>query len=114
MAPPLKLLHHCVYYNHRSLIELRVVILLYRYPPSISHELGLVLPTLAHRELNNEAALNLAKRQVEAWYPVVGVLEEVNATLALLQHHLPHYFAGVLDLYHTELLGKGRGMGTKV
>ncbi|KAG0715367.1 Heparan sulfate 2-O-sulfotransferase pipe [Chionoecetes opilio] len=56
------------------------------------------------RELNNEAALNVAKRQVDAWYPVVGVLEEVNATLAVLQHHLPHYFAGVLDLYHNELL----------
>ncbi|XP_063845183.1 heparan sulfate 2-O-sulfotransferase pipe-like isoform X1 [Scylla paramamosain] len=56
------------------------------------------------RELNNEAALSLAKRRVEAWYPVVGVLEKVNATLAVLQHHLPHYFAGVLDLYHNDLL----------
>lgn len=61
---------------------------------------------LINRELNNEAALSEAKRQVEAWYPVVGVLEEVNITLAVLQHHLPHYFAGVLDLYHTELLGR--------
>lgn len=57
------------------------------------------------RELNNEAALRLAKKHVEEWYPVVGVLEEVNATLAVLQHHLPHYFAGVLELYHNELLG---------
>ncbi|XP_050730349.1 heparan sulfate 2-O-sulfotransferase pipe-like isoform X1 [Eriocheir sinensis] len=56
------------------------------------------------RELNNEAALREAKRQVEAWFPVVGILEEVNVTLAVLQHRLPHYFAGVLDLYHNDLL----------
>lgn len=42
---------------------------------------------------------------MEAWYPVVGILEEVNITLAVLQHHLPHYFAGVLDVYHNDLLG---------
>lgn len=42
---------------------------------------------------------------MEAWYPVVGILEEVNITLAVLQHRLPHYFAGVLDVYHNDLLG---------
>lgn len=58
------------------------------------------------RELNNTAALRLAKQHVEEWYPVVGVLEDINATLSVLQHQLPEYFAGVVDLYYNELLGK--------
>ncbi|XP_042211911.1 uronyl 2-sulfotransferase-like [Homarus americanus] len=56
------------------------------------------------RELNNGAALKLAKQNVEEWYPVVGVLEDINATLTVLQRHLPQYFANVVDLYYNELL----------
>ncbi|XP_063590489.1 uronyl 2-sulfotransferase-like [Penaeus indicus] len=58
------------------------------------------------RELNNIAALNTAKSHVERWYPVVGILEDLNATLAVLQDRLPGYFEGVLDLYYNQLLGK--------
>ncbi|KAK8728969.1 hypothetical protein OTU49_008905, partial [Cherax quadricarinatus] len=56
------------------------------------------------RELNNGAALRVAQQHVEEWYPVVGVLEEINTTLLVLQHHLPQYFAGVTDLYYNELM----------
>ncbi|XP_071549761.1 uronyl 2-sulfotransferase homolog pip-like isoform X2 [Panulirus ornatus] len=56
------------------------------------------------RELNNAAALRLAKQHVEEWYQVVGVLEDINATLSVLQHRLPEFFYGVVDLYYNELL----------
>ncbi|XP_047476009.1 heparan sulfate 2-O-sulfotransferase pipe-like [Penaeus chinensis] len=60
------------------------------------------------RELNNIAALNTAKSHVERWYPVVGILEDLNATLAVLQDRLPGYFEGVLDLYYNQLLAPHR------
>ncbi|XP_042887556.1 heparan sulfate 2-O-sulfotransferase pipe-like [Penaeus japonicus] len=56
------------------------------------------------RELNNKAALNTAKRHVEHWYPVVGILEDINSTLAVLQDRLPSFFDGVLELYYNQLL----------
>ncbi|XP_064105763.1 heparan sulfate 2-O-sulfotransferase pipe-like [Macrobrachium nipponense] len=56
------------------------------------------------RELNNEAALRTAKLHVEEWYPVVGVLEDINATLTVLEHKLPRFFRGVTDLYYNDLL----------
>lgn len=56
------------------------------------------------RELNNEAALRTAKLHVEEWYPVVGILEDINATLTVLEHQLPKYFSGVTALYYNELL----------
>ncbi|CAL4117231.1 unnamed protein product, partial [Meganyctiphanes norvegica] len=56
------------------------------------------------RELNNEQALAIAKRNVEEWYPVVGILEEVNQTLAVLEHTIPQFFKGVTNLYFNELM----------
>lgn len=56
--------------------------------------------------LNNAWALSRAKSNVERYYKVVGVLEELNATLQVLEYKLPYFFKGVQDLYHRELLGK--------
>ncbi len=36
-------------------------------------------------------------------YPVVGVLEELNSTVAVLEHLLPSFFDGFTDLYEREL-----------
>nr|XP_027238588.1 heparan sulfate 2-O-sulfotransferase pipe-like [Penaeus vannamei] len=63
-----------------------------------------IFPSFHHRELNNMAALNTAKTNVERWYPVVGILEDLNATLAVLQDRLPGFFEGVLDMYYNQLL----------
>ncbi|XP_069989577.1 heparan sulfate 2-O-sulfotransferase pipe [Penaeus vannamei] len=52
------------------------------------------------RELNNMAALNTAKTHVERWYPVVGVLEDLNATLAVLQDRLDMYYNQLLAPHH--------------
>ena len=62
------------------------------------------MPQADHcRLVANRAAINQAKHNVEASYVVVGVLEELNMSLAVLEHSLPDYFLGVQELYHLEL-----------
>ncbi|KAJ8967668.1 hypothetical protein NQ314_002706 [Rhamnusium bicolor] len=56
------------------------------------------------RLLNNEWALQTAKNNVERYYPVVGVLEELNATLEILEHNIPYFFKGAQRVYHRDLL----------
>ena len=48
---------------------------------------------------NTEAALRSAKDNVEKHYAVVGVLEDFNKTLTVLEHYIPRFFKGALDLY---------------
>ncbi|XP_063238559.1 heparan sulfate 2-O-sulfotransferase hst-2-like [Bacillus rossius redtenbacheri] len=55
-------------------------------------------------ELDNERALSVAMDNVERYFPVVGVLEELNATLAVLESTLSYFFKGVQRLYFDELL----------
>lgn len=40
-----------------------------------------------------------AKENVERHYAVVGVLEELNKTLTVLEHYVPRFFKGALDTY---------------
>ena len=40
-----------------------------------------------------------AKENVEKHYAVVGVLEELNKTLTVLEHYVPRFFKGALDTY---------------
>ncbi|XP_044270735.1 uronyl 2-sulfotransferase-like [Tribolium madens] len=49
--------------------------------------------------LDNQWALQTAKSNVEKYYPVVGVLEELNATLGVLESELPYFFKGVQGVY---------------
>ena len=49
--------------------------------------------------LNTEIALRKAKENVEKHYAVVGVLEELNKTLTVLEHYIPRYFKGAKDVY---------------
>ena len=51
------------------------------------------------RGLNTEFALRKAKENVEKHYAVVGVLEEMNKTLTVLEHYLPRFFKGAKDVY---------------
>ena len=43
---------------------------------------------------------------IELHYPVVGILEDMNSTLRILQTKLPIYFRDVTDLYTNTLKGK--------
>ena len=54
---------------------------------------------IATRGLNTEVALRRAKENVEKHYAVVGVLEELNKTLTVLEHYVPRYFKGAKDVY---------------
>lgn len=56
-------------------------------------------------KLNDDWALQTAKNNCERYYPVVGVLEEFNATLDALEQRLPLYFKSAKKLYHRDLLG---------
>ena len=40
-----------------------------------------------------------AKENVEKHYAVVGVLEELNKTLTVLEHYVPRFFKGAKDVY---------------
>lgn len=44
-------------------------------------------------------ALERAKQNVQENYLLVGVLEELEDVLLLLERLLPHYFTGVLNIY---------------
>ncbi|KDR15463.1 uronyl 2-sulfotransferase-like [Zootermopsis nevadensis] len=54
--------------------------------------------------LNEQRALETAKANVERYFPVVGILEELNATLALLEKRLPYFFRGVQKIYFQDLM----------
>jgi hypothetical protein len=43
-----------------------------------------------------------AKENVEKHYAVVGVLEELNKTLTVLEHYVPRFFKGAKDVYYSE------------
>ena len=52
-----------------------------------------------HRGFNTEIAMRKAKENVEKHYAVVGVLEELNKTLTVLEHYVPRFFKGAKDVY---------------
>ncbi|KAJ1531460.1 hypothetical protein ONE63_000138 [Megalurothrips usitatus] len=52
---------------------------------------------------NGDWALKRAMANIDQYYPVVGVLEELNATLAVLETRLPLFFSGVRDVYRHQL-----------
>jgi len=43
-----------------------------------------------------------AKENVEKHYAVVGILEEINMTLTVLEHYIPRFFKGAKKLYWGE------------
>ena len=45
-------------------------------------------------KFNSEEVLQRAKANVEKFFPVVGVLENLNQSLAVMEDRLPHIFKG--------------------
>lgn len=56
--------------------------------------------------MQNDKALKQAKANVDKYFTVVGVLENLNETLAVLETRIPRYFNGLQDMYFNELLSK--------
>jgi len=52
---------------------------------------------------NTEVAMRKAKENVEKHYAVVGVLEELNKTLTVMEHYIPRFFKGALNTYWNEI-----------
>lgn len=55
---------------------------------------------------NDKWALATAKSNVERYFPAVGVLEELNATLEVFENIIPYFFKGVQDIYFKDLFRK--------
>lgn len=66
----------------------------------------LQIQTFPSRLLNDEWALARAKANVEHYFPVVGVLEELNKTLELFEQKIPYFFKGAQTLYYKDILRK--------
>ncbi|XP_018052723.1 PREDICTED: heparan sulfate 2-O-sulfotransferase pipe [Atta colombica] len=51
---------------------------------------------------NTIGALERAKLAVEKHYAVVGVLEDINTTLTVLENYIPRFFQGATDVYYDQ------------
>ena len=51
---------------------------------------------------NTERAMRQAMYNVEKHYAVVGVIEQLNKTLTVLEHYIPRFFKGALETYWGE------------
>jgi len=52
---------------------------------------------------NTEIAMKKAMHNVEKNYAVVGVLEDMNKTLAVLEHYVPKFFKGATNTYWEDM-----------
>ncbi|KAK5642541.1 hypothetical protein RI129_008708 [Pyrocoelia pectoralis] len=52
---------------------------------------------------NTDGALQRAKMAVEKHYAVVGVLEDLNTTLTVLENYVPKFFQGASEIYWDEI-----------
>ncbi|XKL63982.1 hypothetical protein PGB90_006346 [Kerria lacca] len=52
---------------------------------------------------NSAEAIEKAKRVVDEYYAVVGVLEDMNTTLTVLEHYIPKFFKGAVDIYYRHM-----------
>ena len=57
-------------------------------------------------EFGSKEALNLAKLNVEKYFAVVGVLEEWDKSLQVLENYVPSYFKNAREVYQSNMKGK--------
>lgn len=55
------------------------------------------------RPFNAENPIERAKFSVETQFSVVGVLEDMNTTLAVLEKYIPRFFTGASDIYFNKI-----------
>lgn len=60
------------------------------------------MKVLICRPFNSKGALEKAKYAVESQYAVVGVLEDFNTTLTVLEKYIPRFFNGASQMYHSK------------
>jgi len=52
---------------------------------------------------NTEVAMRKAMENVEKHYAVVGVLEDLNKTLTVLENYIPRFFKGAKHVYYNQI-----------
>lgn len=67
------------------------------FHPQINSQLSFYSP------FNTEGALQRAKFAVESQYAVVGVLEDLNTTLSVLENYVPKFFRGATKVFYEEI-----------
>jgi hypothetical protein len=50
------------------------------------------------KSFNSQLVLQRAKENVDRDFPVVGVLEDLNKTLSVLENRMPHIFKGAFKV----------------
>lgn len=55
------------------------------------------------RPFNTRDVLERSKNVVETQYSVVGVLEDMNTTLAVFEKYIPRFFAGATEIYFNDM-----------
>ncbi|CAM1295127.1 Uncharacterised protein g1199 [Pycnogonum litorale] len=61
-------------------------------------------------QVGNRWAYETAKNNIKRYFPVVGVLEDIEKTLAVLENYVPFFFAGAREVYtETNLHGNANG-----
>uniref|UniRef100_A0A8D9B2P0 Heparan sulfate 2-O-sulfotransferase pipe n=1 Tax=Cacopsylla melanoneura TaxID=428564 RepID=A0A8D9B2P0_9HEMI len=53
---------------------------------------------------NTVGALEKAKMAVEKHYAVVGVLEDLNTTMTVMENYIPRFFAHASQIYHEDMV----------
>ena len=54
------------------------------------------------KKFNNKQAFIIAKNNVEKYYSVIGITEEMNKTLKVMENLLPQFFGGILQMYQND------------
>lgn len=55
---------------------------------------------LSNRIFGNQEGLQRAKEIVEKEFAVVGLLDEWNKTLTVLEHYIPRFFKGATKVFY--------------
>ena len=97
----------CVYYgytvhtNKTEQLQFRQ-----NWSPSYLYPSDVLLYFCGHHpecsKLGSKTALQIAKHNVEHNFAVVGLLEHLNETMAVLEHKLPQFFSGASELYREQ------------
>ena len=57
-------------------------------------------------QFNNPNAFEKAKNNIQHSYQVIGVLENINMTLKVLEVKMPEYFSDATDIYYQDVAVK--------
>ncbi|XP_037827177.1 uncharacterized protein LOC119615170 [Lucilia sericata] len=55
------------------------------------------------KQFNSQTATQIAKRNIEQDYAVVGTWEETNITLSVLEHYIPRFFKDATKIFYSDV-----------